>query len=119
MAFNIEQQITDIIAREGWLRAKRIERTMKRNAPVYTGAVKRSIKAVKVGKRHWVIAPHTDHDYYAEYGNHANSADGMIHPTHARAMTIHGKSGKVVAIRKAVRPHKGSHFVEKTVSKYK
>ena len=92
--------------------------TMLANAPVYTGAVMRSINIQHTGKYRWFIGPHTDHDWYAEKGNHANRGDGYIHPVHAKALAFRTKYGEKV-IAKKVRPHKGSKFVEKTANRFR
>ncbi len=95
-----------------------ITRTMIGEAPVYTGEVKSSIRADRISKWKWRIGPHTDHDYWAEYGNHANNADGRIHPVRKKALAFTTNHGERV-VTGSVRPHKGSHFVRKTADKYR
>lgn len=117
MSIMIVKRIEEIGERRCEQIVKEIEVTMRANAPVYTGRVLRSIKIERVGKWRWFIGPHTDHDYWAEYGNHANHPDGLIHAKrgYMRWVTPQGK----IVETKTVRPHKGSRFVHKTASKFR
>lgn len=115
---NLELTARHIIDAKAEKIVQRIEKTLIAEAPVYTGKVKRSIRTDRVNEDHWVIAPHTDHDYWAEYGNHANSSDGRIHPTKKKRLKWVDKYGKT-HYADSVRPHEGSHFVRNTVMKYK
>lgn len=115
---NLEIMAKHIINRKVEEVVQRVHATLVNESPVYTGEVKRSITTQKVGEGHWVVAPHTDHDYWAEYGNHANSSDGRIHPTKKKRLKWVDKYGKT-HYADSVRPHEGSHFVRNTVMKYK
>ncbi len=86
-----------------------IDATMRANAPVYTGRVLHSIRVTRIGKWKWEIGPHTDHDYWAEYGN-ATHGPYIEKPYAMRWVTPQGRK---VATRK-VRTHEGSHFVRET-----
>ena len=126
MAVNIEKQANNIIeASLNRVLIPQIVRTMKKNAPVYTGRLRDSIRAEKVGKWHWIVAPHVvnsrgeDYAYYAEHGNHANSSDGLIHVKNAKWMPITDKDGSLQGFAKAVKPHKATNFVKNTAEKYR
>ena len=118
MIINIVKYVENLCEDKCLEIVKDIESTMIANAPVYTGEVKGSIRSNRIGKWRWEIGPHTDHDYWAEYGNHANNADGRIHPTEAKALVFTTNTGKKV-VAGSVRPHKGSRFVHKTASKFR
>lgn len=115
---SLVDQLNKIIESEAIKFVEQVEAEMRANAPVYTGHLKITIHTERVEKWKWIIAPDTDYDYYAEYGNHANNRDGYIHPTHGKAMKWVDNQGRVHFATK-VRPHKGSKFVEKTASKYR
>lgn len=118
MTHNIVKYIENLCEDKCLEIVKDIEATMIANAPVYTGEVKRSIRSDRISKWKWEIGPNTDHDYWAEYGNHANSDDGRIYPRKARALAFTTNRGEKV-ITGSVRPHKGSRFVHKTASKFR
>lgn len=90
--------------------------TMIAEAPVYTGKVKGSITIIRTGKFTWFIGPHTDHDYYAEYGN--NKKGAYIYPKDAKALHFYTLDG-VEHFASKVRSHKGSRFVKKTADKFR
>lgn len=114
----LEDQLDKIIESEAIKFVEQVEAEMRANAPVYTGKLISTIRTERVKKWKWIIAPDTDYDYYAEYGNHANNRDGYIHPTHGRkAMKWVDNQGRVHFATK-VKPHEGSKFVKKTASKY-
>lgn len=115
---SLVEQLNKIIESEAIKFVEQVEAEMRANAPVYTGKLISTIHTERVKKWKWIIAPDTDYDYYAEYGNHANRGDGYIHPTHGKVMKWVDNQGRPHAATK-VRPHKGSKFVEKTASKYR
>ena len=105
-------------------KVEKIRQDLENNAPSWSGNLKKNIKTVKTGWGTWEIFPDVDYAWYAENGNHANSPDGLIHKkgygNGGMPITAKGDSSRTaIAYRKAVRPHKGSHFVRNTASKYK
>lgn len=115
---NLVQEAETIINNRLHEIATDVYHTMIAEAPTYTGDVMRSIDIRRMGRYWYRIAPHTDHDWYAEHGNHANHPDGYIHAK-GRGMRITAPDGSVTGYRKKVRPHKGSHFVSNTAKKFR
>lgn len=103
---------------------REVEATLRAEAPVYTGKLLASIRTEKVGEWHWVIAPHVknkngeNYAYWAEEGSKPNGADGRIHAVNGKALKWVDPQGRV-HYAESVRPHKGTHFVRKTVEKYR
>lgn len=118
MTQNLRLKVHNLIEEKALEIVGQIEAEMRANAPVYTGKLITTIRTDRVGKWKWFIGPHTDYNYFAEYGNHANHPDGYIHKKNPHGMKWVDNQGRVHFAQK-VRPHKGSRFVEKTASKYK
>lgn len=121
---SLVKQFRIIVMERAEKKVNDVYRTMVENAPVYTGELKKSIRIERTGKYSWFIGPHTDHDYWAEHGNHANHPDGYIYAKAligkkgAKALAFTTNKGKKV-VTSRVRPHKGSKFVEKTYKQHK
>lgn len=113
----LEDQLDKIIEREAIKFVEQVEAEMRANAPVYTGHLKTTIHTERVKKWKWIIAPDTDYDYYAEYGNHAAGDDGYIYPKRKKVLRWTDNHGKE-HFSKRVKRFEGSKFVETTASKY-
>ena len=60
--------------------ALKCETYAKALAPVDTGALRTSIKAVPVAETEWEIAPNTEYDIYVEFGTRKMAAQPYMRP---------------------------------------
>lgn len=118
MTQNLRLKVHNLIEEKALEIVGQIEAEMRANAPVYTGHLITTIRTDRVGKWKWFIGPHTDYNYFAEYGNNAGGERTYIYPKGDYPLRWTDKYGNKHKSM-YVKAWEGSHFVKETAKKFK